>query len=80
MMGRSRIYADAYLIWKRSTQAKKTLVAFKMYWMDTFQEHEDVNKLTAENVGFGENSSMESETHDKKIGCGNGKPRGDHVN
>ena len=39
-MGRSELYADAYLIWQRSTQAQKTWVELKMYWMDTFKEHE----------------------------------------
>ena len=38
-----------------------------MYWMDTFQEHKDINKLTAENAVFGANSEMELETHDKKL-------------
>ena len=66
-MGQSGLYADAYLIWQRRTQAQKTWVAFKMYWTDTFQEHKDINKLTADNAGFGENSAMESETHDKKL-------------
>ena len=42
-------------------------MAFKTYWTDTFQEHEDINKLTAENTGFGANSAMELETHDKKL-------------
>ena len=36
-MGRSGLYADAYLIWQRSTQAQKTWVALKTYWTDTFQ-------------------------------------------
>ena len=38
-----------------------------MYWTDTLQEHEDINKLTAENAGFGANSAMELETHEKKL-------------
>ena len=59
-MVQSGLYADAYLIWKRSTQAQKTWMEFKMYWTDTFQEHKDINKLTAENSGFRANSEMES--------------------
>ena len=66
-MGRSVLYADAYLIWKRRTQAQKTWVAFKTYWTDTLQKHKDINKLTAENAVFGANSEMELETHDKKL-------------
>ena len=64
-MGQSGLYADTYLVWKLRTQAQKTWVAFKTYWTDKFQEHEDINKLRAENAGFRENSAMESETHDK---------------
>ena len=45
----------------------KTWVAFKTYWEDTFQEHKDMYKLTAENAGFGANSAMELETHDKTL-------------
>ena len=63
----SGLYTDANLICQRKTQAQKTWVAFKTYWTDTLQEHEDINKLTAENAGLGENSAMESETHDKKL-------------
>ena len=44
-MGQSGLYADAYLIWQRRTQAQNTCVALKTYWMDTFKEHEDINKL-----------------------------------
>ena len=43
------------------------MVAFKTYWTDTFQEHEDTNKFTAENAGFGANSAVESESHYKKL-------------
>ena len=66
-MGRSGLYADAYLIWKRRTQAQNNWLAFKTYWTDKFQEHKDINKLTSENAGFGENSEMGSETHDKTL-------------
>ena len=66
-MGQSRLYADAYLFWQRRTQAQKTWVAFKTYWTDTFQEHEDINKLKAENAVFRANSAMEPESHDKTL-------------
>ena len=66
-MGRSGLYADAYLVWQQRTQAQKTWVAFKTYWTDTFQEHEDINKLTAENAVFRANSAMEPESHDKTL-------------
>ena len=66
-MGQSGLYADAYLIWKRRTQAQKNWVAFKTYSTDTSQKHKDINKLIEENTVFGANSEMESETHDKKL-------------
>ena len=61
----SGLYTDANLICQRRTQAQKTWVAFKTYWTDTLQEHEDINKLMTDNAGFGANLAMESETHDK---------------
>ena len=78
-MERSGLYADAYLVWQRRTQAQKTWAAFKTYWTDTFQEHKDINKLIAENAVFGENSEVELESHDKKIGCGDEKTCSDYV-
>ena len=66
-MGQSRLYADAYLVWQRRTQAQKTWVAFKTYWKYMFQAKAGINKLTAENVVLGENSAVESESHYKKL-------------
>ena len=78
-MGQSSIYADAYLIWQLRNQAQTNWVAFKTYWADTVQEHEDINKLTEENAVFGANSAMESEAHDKKLDAAIGKTCGDYV-
>ena len=66
-MGQSGLYVDAYLIWQRRTQAQKTWVVFKTYSTDMSQKHEYINKLIEENTGFGANSEMELETHEKKL-------------
>ena len=58
--GTKRIICRSVFNLATEDPVKKTWVEFKTYWTDTFQEHEDINKLTAENAEFGENSAMES--------------------
>ena len=66
-MGRSGLYADAYMIRQRRASAQKTWIKFKTYWTNTFQEHEDVNKLMAENSGFGACLEVTAETNNKEL-------------
>ena len=66
-MGRSGLYADAYLIWQQRAPAQKTWTKLKTYCTNTFQEHKDVNKLMAENSGFGACLEVTAETNNKEL-------------
>ena len=78
-MGRSRLYADAYLIWKRSTQAKK--MGGVQNVLDGYIPRARRRKqVDGREFGiWGKFSNGIGNTR-QKIGCGNGKPRGDYVN